>query len=70
MEIFAKRLRELRKGKGLAQVQVEKDLKIPQKTLSNYETGKHFPSPDTLVIFATYYNTTTDYLLGKTDNPD
>jgi len=67
MEIFAKRLREQRKGKGWTQVQTAVKLDIPQRTYSNYEIQKGFPPPELLVDIAKLFGVSIDYLMGNAD---
>ena len=47
--------------KNLLQLKVAMDLNTTQTMISNYETGRVFPSPDMLVRLADYYNTSIDY---------
>ena len=35
-----------------------------------YEKGKHYPEVRNLMILADYFGVSTDYLLGRTDNPE
>ncbi|WP_235667099.1 helix-turn-helix domain-containing protein [Clostridioides difficile] len=44
MENFSKRLKELRKNKGLTQEQVAKDLKTTKVSIGRYENGLREPS--------------------------
>ncbi|MEE1238597.1 MAG: helix-turn-helix transcriptional regulator [Acutalibacteraceae bacterium] len=44
-----------------------KYLGVHQTTYSSYEIGKLSLTADVLVKLAKYYNTSTDYLLGLTD---
>ena len=37
--------------------------------LSRYESGERKPDYETLIKIADYFDVTTDYLLGKTENP-
>ena len=37
--------------------------------VGNYEQGKRQPDFDILQLFADFFNVTTDYLLGHTDDP-
>lgn len=37
--------------------------------MSQYETGKRQPDYKTLLKVAEYFGVTTDYLLGRTDDP-
>jgi len=61
---FGSKVRHLRKGLGLTQVQVAQRLHISKAMISSYETGIRLPSYDVLIKFATMYGVTTDYLLG------
>jgi len=49
--------------------QVSDALRIPYTTYVNYEKGEREPSAEFLIQVAEYYNTTVDYLIGRTDNP-
>ena len=58
-------LKKLREGKNLSQTEIAKILGIPQRTYSDYETNKADPKLDTLIKIAEFYQTSTDYLLGR-----
>ena len=38
---------------------------ISTGTISNYETGTHFPDVEKLIALADHFHVTTDYLLGR-----
>ena len=40
---------------------------IDQSLLSKFETGERVPGFDNLCILADYFNTSIDYLTGRTD---
>ena len=63
------RIRDLREDHDLLQKDVAAYLKCTQVCYSNYETGKRDIPTDTLIQLAHYYNTSTDYILGLTDEP-
>lgn len=63
------RLRERREKFGKTQLDAAKLLGISNVQLSRYESGDRRPDPDTLGRFAECYHTTTDFLLGRTDDP-
>lgn len=67
MSILSDRLSELRKQSGYSQLAVAEKLGIKRTTLAHYESGKREPPFNTLLLFATFYNVTTDYLLGRSD---
>ena len=61
---FGNKIKGLRLGKGLTQVQIAERLHISKAMVSSYETGIRLPSYDVLFKFAQLYGVTTDYLLG------
>lgn len=69
MSDVASRLRQLRESVGLSQKDFAVSIGIKPTTYNGYETGKHKPKSDILVIIADKYNVTVDYLLGKSDRP-
>ena len=64
------RIRNLRIDKDLTQKQVAGELHIAPNTLSQYETGSRNIPNEILIKIADYYNTSIDYLLERTDNPN
>ena len=64
------RIRDMRNDKGLSQGQVCKHLQIAQTTLSQYELGDRNIPNEILVQLACFYDTSTDYLLGLTDQKE
>ena len=63
------RLKDLREDNDLVQNEVAAYLGIDQRVYSNYETGKRDIPVKFIIMLADYYNTSTDYLLGRTNNP-
>ncbi len=61
------RLRNLREDADLLQKNIAQILKIPERTYGNYELGVRQIPLETLIALADFYNTSTDYLLGRTD---
>ena len=45
------------------------ELEVSQEAISQYISGKIKPKLKTIILMAKTLNTTTDYLLGLTDNP-
>lgn len=66
-ETFAERLCYARSKKGVSQQTVADALSVSRNLLSNYERGTRQPDFQMLCDLAKYYGTTTDYLLGMTD---
>ncbi len=61
------RIKEMREDKDLTQKQISKLLNCTQQTYSRYETGEITIDINNIVRLAKFYNTSTDYLLGLTD---
>lgn len=64
---FAKRLTQLRIEKGLKREDVAKKLNCSVSAVGNYENGNRTPDFDGLIMLADLFDTTTDYLLGKSN---
>ncbi|VME42104.1 phage DNA-binding protein [Streptococcus pneumoniae] len=65
-EAFEK-IKELAKKRGKALGQVEEDLGYGRNTL--YKIKNSTPNAERIAEIANYFNVSTDYLLGRTDNP-
>ena len=61
------RIREIREDKDLTQTEVVKKIGITQRNYSYIETGRTMLTEDILVKLADLYNTSTDYILYRTD---
>lgn len=61
------KVRELAKKQGLSLNQVEEKLGYSKNTL--YSLKRQKVSSERLQEIADYFNVSTDYLLGRTDNP-
>lgn len=66
---LAERLRELRQKKGVTQTQVAEYLGLKLRAYQYYESGEHRPEYEKLMALADFFEVTTDYLLGRTDEP-
>ena len=64
------RIRYLREDNDLTQTAIAKILNMSQTGYSKYETGENDIPTIILIKLAKYYNTSIDYLLGITDNPE
>lgn len=62
------RLRDLREDHDLTQQAVADYLSMKQSQYSRYERGIRDIPTDILIRLAKLYQTSTDYLLGLTDN--
>ena len=65
--MYFQRLRDLREDHDLTQSQVGAILKISQTVYSRYERGYQTIPVEHLLVLASYYETSVDYMLGLTD---
>lgn len=63
-------LKNLRKNRGLTQIQLQIATGIEQALLSKFERGERIPPTETLIILADFYGVSIDYLLARTNNPN
>lgn len=68
MGTFQERLKFLRKERNLTIEELAKNLGSAKSTISRYENGLREPKKDFLELLCNYFDVSTDYLLGKTDN--
>lgn len=61
-------LKKIREKRGITQIRLSTEVEVSQEAISAYESGKALPSVETLIKLANFLNTSTDYLLGLTDN--
>ena len=61
------RIRHLREDNDLLQKDLAKYLNCSQVCYSRYELGLRDIPTETLIKLASYYNTSTDYILGITN---
>ena len=61
-----RRIRDLREDNDLTQAEVAEYLHIKQNTYSQYETGQRQLPLNILIGLAKLYKTSTDYILGIT----
>ena len=64
---YYRRIRDLREDSDLTQQQVSDYLKMKQPQYNRYEKGYRDIPSDVLIALADLYNTTTDYILERTD---
>jgi transcriptional regulator with XRE-family HTH domain len=69
-DIFTIRLRNVRENiRKWSQSQLAERARMPPSSIAHFETGKRKPSFDTLRRLANALDVTTDYLLGRVDDP-
>ncbi len=66
--MYYPRLKDLRTDRDMKQKEIAAVLGIDQRVYSNYETGKREIPAHYLILLADFYDTTTDYILGRTNN--
>ena len=64
-----KNLKKLRLSKNLSQQQLAFRLDLSQQTIYKYENQITEPDIATLIRISDYFNTSVDYRIGNTDNP-
>ena len=64
------RIRDLREDHDWTQKQVAKLLNMSQTGYSKYETGENDIPTRVLIELSRIYNTSIDYLLGETNDPE
>lgn len=61
------RIQDLRTDADLSQRELSEILHISQRSYSHYETGSRNIPIEMLIRLANYYDTSIDYLVGRTD---
>lgn len=69
MKKFSENLKSLRIAQNLKQSDIAKLIYVTVAQISDIERGRSTTSIDKLYILADFFNVSTDYLLGRTDNP-
>jgi len=63
------RIRDLREDRDMIQVELAKILDVSQSTYAKYESGSLDIPTQILIKLADFYDTSVDYLLGRTNDP-
>ena len=64
-----KRMRDLREDKDRTQQEIADVLNMHRSVYRRYESGERETPAWVVVKLADYYQVSTDYLLGRTDDP-
>ena len=67
--MFALRLKELREKAGFSQAVLARKLGVRQSTVGMWENGRNKPQNSKLEMMASIFHVSTDYLLGRADEP-
>ena len=68
--MFTSRFRRIIQERQLTAYRIAKDTGISQGLMAEYNRGEKKPTVNNLVKIADYLGCSTDYLLGRTDNPE
>ncbi len=66
--MYFQRLRDLREDMDMNQTEIAKLLHTSQTVYSRYERGFQTIPVEHLLILADFYQVSTDYVLGRTNN--
>lgn len=64
------RIQDLRVDSDLSQKEIGEILHVSQRSYSHYETGSRNIPIELLIRLADYYNTSIDYLVGRTNKKE
>ena len=67
MEKFAARIKLLRESRGLTQDALGQIIGVKRYSVYAYEKAKAYPDVSHLIALADYFEVSTDYLLGRSD---
>jgi transcriptional regulator with XRE-family HTH domain len=70
MIYFGTRLKELRKEKNLTQQELADKVDLVKGSISAYEKSLKYPSVEVLIKLCNYFNVSSDYLLGLSDEKE
>lgn len=60
--------RELRLEKKMSQEKMADELDVSQSLINNWETNRSTPAPEMLEYIADYFDVSTDFLIGRTND--
>ena len=60
----------MREDNDLTQKQISEIIRCDQSLYSKYERGEREIPLNLIIKLADYYNTSIDYIVGRTDNPE
>lgn len=68
MDIFSRRIKELRLAKGLTLKDISLAIGMSLMAYAHYEHGDREPSVDTIRKLCDIFDVSADYLIGRTDS--
>ena len=66
--IFADRLKELMQLNGLSNHKLAKEISVQRKSIINWLNGINYPRYDAFIRLANFFNVSTDYFVGISDD--
>jgi len=67
VQLFSKRLKDLRSEKEISLFQLEQKIGINHASLNGWERGKNIPAVDKVFLLAQYFDVSIDFLTGLED---
>lgn len=67
--MIGERMKSLREQHGLSQAALANAIGIAQSSIGNYERGSRIPDSETIIALAKFFDVTSDYLLGLSNDP-
>lgn len=67
MEIYLERIKPLFKSSGKSNLELEKDIGLPRSIIYDWDNKRSKSYKNYADKIASYFNVSTDYLLGNTD---
>ena len=67
---LSQRLTCVMQSRNISAYKLSKDTGISDRLIGYWKNGDKLPVSDNLLKLAEYLDVSTDYLLGRTDNPD
>jgi len=64
MDIFARRLKELREEMGISQYSLAVKTGMSKRTISRWEQGDAMPNIEYIKVLCEFFGCTADYLIG------
>lgn len=68
MHKFPERLKELREEREVARSELAEAASVTPRCVAHWENGTRECGFNTLLFLSSYFDCSTDYLLGKTDD--
>ncbi len=68
-QFFSRRVFHLRKQRGLSQKELGEAVGLSHKAISTIESGARSTTIEKLILLADFFQVSTDYLLGRNDDP-